>query len=89
MIASSTRLSSETLEGHWVFRKKVVFDYRTNQKLQKKQLFLLMLSFAILAIWRKEGIYLLVFAPLIICSVYKIQTVRNIVKTFKRKSAIY
>jgi len=61
---------------------KVVFDYRTNQKLQKKQLFLLMLSFAILAIWRKEGIYLLVFAPLIICSVYKIQTVRNIGKTF-------
>ena len=35
---------------------KLVFDYKINQKFDLKQLLLLMLGFAILAIWRKEGI---------------------------------
>lgn len=61
---------------------KLVFDYKSNRKVDIKQLLLLMLGFAILAIWRKEGIYLLVFAPLIICSVYKIKNFKQIALTF-------
>lgn len=61
---------------------KLVFDYKTNKMLDIKHLLLLMLGLAILAIWRKEGIYLLIFAPLIICAVYKIKNFEQIAKIF-------
>lgn len=35
-MVSSTRLSSETLEGHGVFRKKAVFDYRAHKDTKGK-----------------------------------------------------
>ena len=61
---------------------KLVFDYKSSQTCSRMGGLLMMAAFSSLAIWRKEGIYLLFFAPLILCAVYHVSKVKDIIKTF-------
>lgn len=54
---------------------KLLFDYRIyNREMicSKQKMILLMILFSILAIWRKEGIYLVIMTPVLLCVTYKI-----------------
>ena len=49
---------------------KLIFDWLEDKQLTNFDLLTISLGYSILAIWRKEGIYLLVIAPAMICFAY-------------------
>lgn len=61
---------------------KLLFDWWENKKLTWNDLFVLSLAYSILGIWRKEGIYLLIIAPVMICFAYHILQKSYIKKVF-------
>lgn len=61
---------------------KLIFDWRENRKLNNYGLFILSIAYSILSIWRKEGIYLILIAPVMICLAYRVQKKREIMKVF-------
>lgn len=60
---------------------KLLADYYENKEKKMQQLIPLMIAFDVLAIWRKEGIYLFVLAPVLICLAYHIKEKKSVRKT--------
>lgn len=56
---------------------KILLDSYEKIKLSNKNLFLLLMFLGILTIWRKEGIYLLIIAPILLCCAYQIKDKRK------------
>lgn len=79
-------LLPETLMAHrlhfyvilYIFlMSKCIFDYYEEKKYSIKESILVLIGFSILAIWRVEGVYFIVLAPLIICCINKKIKIRN------------
>ncbi|MCQ2514399.1 MAG: hypothetical protein MJ089_04830 [Ruminococcus sp.] len=61
---------------------KMYFDYIKNKMINFPYLIMIMISFASLTFWRKEGIYLIVFAPLLIIVTYRFREIKKIISLF-------
>lgn len=71
---------------------KLLFDYKTCEKetvRSGKELFLLMVFLSILSIWRKEGVYLIIMAPVLLCIVYGMRSPRDILLVFISSMAVF
>lgn len=57
---------------------KLTFDFLEKKIAGRSELLLCMLCFAVLGMWRKEGIYLLLGAPILICLAYNIKHLKKV-----------
>lgn len=82
VIEFSTAIHRMQLYGliYLLLAVKITFDYIEKKELNKRRLFIICILCGILAIWRKEGIYLVISAPTLIVSVYRIKDYRRIIK---------
>lgn len=59
---------------------KCIFDYYEGKEYSIKEIINILMGFSVLSVWRVEGIYFIVIAPLIVCCINQMVTIKKYIQ---------